>query len=43
VSEATILASWEKDEKVENRFRKVPPERFEQSIKRTVVEGVDAV
>jgi len=43
VSEAAILASWEKDEEIENRFRKVPPERFEQGIERTVVEGVNAV
>jgi hypothetical protein len=43
VSESTILPSWEIDEKIENGFRKVPPERFEQGIERTVVERVGTV
>jgi hypothetical protein len=43
VSEATILASRKIDKKIEDWFWKVPPERFEQRIERTMVERVDAV
>jgi hypothetical protein len=43
VSEATILASRKIDKEIEDRFRKVPPERFEQAIERTMVERVNTV
>ena len=43
VSEATILASRKVDQKVENRFWKEPPERFEQRIERAMIQRVDAV
>src|SRR5258708_25660874 len=43
VPETTILASREVDQQVEDRLWKVPPERFEQRIERTMVQRVDAV
>ena len=43
VPETTILASRKVDQQVEDRLWKVPPERFEQRIERTMVQRVDAV